>query len=149
MKLEFEKMIIKDLDNIKDNLESDFDDFWNYNILKSELENDLSYFIVCKYNEEIIGFAGFKKVLDELNQRAENIDKYIKQEISIKEAIYEAEMKSKISQKKEEYVSKLQQKREEKEQEFLRNKQEKENKFEVKKQQIKDTIISELIRGDE
>ena len=65
MKLEFEKMTIKDLDNIKDNLESDFDDFWNYNILKSELENDLSYFIVCKYNEEIIGFAGFKKVLDE------------------------------------------------------------------------------------
>ena len=90
-----------------------------------------------------------KKTLDELNQRAENIDKYIKQEISIKEAIYEAEMKSKISQKKEEQVSKLQQKREEKEQEFLRNKQEKENKFEVKKQQIKDTIISELIRGDE
>lgn len=58
-------MNIQDLEVIKDILEKDFDDFWNYSILKSELENPHSVYFVAKKNQEIIGFAGILIVLDE------------------------------------------------------------------------------------
>ena len=58
-------MTISDLDNIKDILYTDFDDFWSYNIFKSELENENSKYIVAKLNSEIIGFAGIWQVIDE------------------------------------------------------------------------------------
>lgn len=64
-----EKFTLSDLDLIKDVLETDFDDFWNYNILKKELQNDSSIYLCCKVNSEIVGFAGISIVLDtaELN----------------------------------------------------------------------------------
>ena len=41
------EMKIEDLENIKDILETDFDEFWNYETLKEELESNFSkYFIV-------------------------------------------------------------------------------------------------------
>ncbi len=47
-----------DVDLIKDKLKSDFDDFWNENVLKQEvLSNDTKY-IVAKEENEILGFAG-------------------------------------------------------------------------------------------
>ena len=59
------EMSLFDLENIKDILISDFDDFWNYNILKSELESSNSKYIIAKTNDgEIIGFAGIKIILD-------------------------------------------------------------------------------------
>ena len=63
------KFTIKDLNEIKNTLQSDFDDFWNYNILENELKNESSIYICYKYNTEIIGFAGISIVLDtaELN----------------------------------------------------------------------------------
>ena len=63
--IKFENMTISDLDNIKDILYTDFDDFWSYNIFKSELENENSKYIVAKLNSEIIGFAGIWQVIDE------------------------------------------------------------------------------------
>lgn len=54
------KMTLYDLNNIKDNLISDFDDFWNYSVFKSELESDSSHYLVVKDNSKIIGFAGIK-----------------------------------------------------------------------------------------
>ena len=62
-------MSIDDLNSISDILETDFDDFWNYNILKKELESPNSFYIVCKQNTEIIGFAGITILIDtaELN----------------------------------------------------------------------------------
>ena len=51
------KMTLEDLNNIKDNLISDFDDFWNYSVFKSELESDSSHYLVVKDNSKIIGFA--------------------------------------------------------------------------------------------
>lgn len=54
------KMTLDDLNNIKDNLISDFDDFWNYSVFKSELESDSSHYLVVKDNSRIIGFAGIK-----------------------------------------------------------------------------------------
>ena len=64
-KIEIRKMILEDLENISDILYSDFDNFWSYDIFASELccENYL-YFISVK-NNEILGFAGFKKICDE------------------------------------------------------------------------------------
>ncbi|MBO4293093.1 MAG: ribosomal protein S18-alanine N-acetyltransferase [Clostridia bacterium] len=64
--MKIEKMSIMDLEQIKDNLQSDFDDFWNSNILEKELQNDNSYMIVVKdENNEIVGFAGIQFILDE------------------------------------------------------------------------------------
>ena len=59
------KMTIGDLDSIKDILESDFDDFWNYNIIKTELENKNSYYIIAKKDETIVGFAGIIDTVDQ------------------------------------------------------------------------------------
>lgn len=53
-----EKMTFIDFENIKEKLQEDFDEFWNANILKSELESENSKYIVAKENNEIIGFAG-------------------------------------------------------------------------------------------
>ena len=64
-----EKFTIKDLNEIKNTLQSDFDDFWTYSILENELKNTSSIYICCKYKAEIVGFAGISIVLDtaELN----------------------------------------------------------------------------------
>ena len=64
-----EKFILSDLNLIKNTLETDFDDFWNYNIIKKELQNDSSIYLCCKIDSEIIGFAGISIILDtaELN----------------------------------------------------------------------------------
>ena len=52
------------LEEIKENLETEFDDFWNYNILKEELSSDSSKYIVAITKSEVIGFAGIKFALD-------------------------------------------------------------------------------------
>lgn len=58
-------MNLADLENIKNILEVDFDNFWNYNIFKSELSNPNSTYFCIKQNGEIIGFAGILIILDE------------------------------------------------------------------------------------
>lgn len=58
-------MQMSDLDLIANTLESDFDDFWNYNVFKSELENGNSKYLVAKMNGEVVGFAGIIPVIDE------------------------------------------------------------------------------------
>lgn len=66
MNFKIDKMSLDDLNSIKDILTIEFDDFWNYEILKSELENPNSYFVVAKTDsDEIVGFAGIKIILDE------------------------------------------------------------------------------------
>ncbi len=69
-------MTISDLENIKDILISDFDDYWNYNTLKEELKCENSIYIVAKKcvnnnsadqlsKDIIVGFAGIKIILDD------------------------------------------------------------------------------------
>lgn len=65
MNIKITPMTLTDLDYIKDNLISDFDDFWTYQILKEELESKNSSYLVAKINNEIVGFAGIKVILDE------------------------------------------------------------------------------------
>lgn len=60
-----EKMTLSDLNEISDILTTDFDDFWNANILETELKNEFSKYIVARYNNEIVGFAG---VIDTVDQ---------------------------------------------------------------------------------
>ena len=69
MDILIEPFTLSDLELISDKLENEFDDFWNYNILKSELQNPYCIYLCCKLNNKIIGFAGITIVLDtaELN----------------------------------------------------------------------------------
>ena len=64
--IEIEKMSIKDFEEIKDILQTDFDEFWNANILKSELESELSSYIVAKKENQIVGFAGIINLPDDV-----------------------------------------------------------------------------------
>lgn len=65
MQIEITKMTLSHLDKIKDILNSEFDDFWNYNVFKSELQNENSKYIVVIINNEIVGFAGIWIAIDE------------------------------------------------------------------------------------
>lgn len=68
MQIKINKMNLNDLDLISENLTSDFDDFWNYNILKQELLNENSVYYVAKNDRgSILGFAGILIILDEAN----------------------------------------------------------------------------------
>ena len=60
-------MNLLDLENIKDCLLTDFDNFWSYNILKQELENGKSKYFVAKQENEIVGFAGILLIIDQVN----------------------------------------------------------------------------------
>ena len=57
-----ENMKMSDLENLKI---SDFDDFWNIDILKDELTSETSQFICAKYENKIVGKKKKKIVLDE------------------------------------------------------------------------------------
>lgn len=63
--IEISEMTLTDFNNIKDILISDFDDFWNTNTFLNELQTENSYYLVAKINDEIVGFAGIKIILDE------------------------------------------------------------------------------------
>ena len=70
MEIEIAPMQLADLEQIKDSLLEEFDDFWTFTMLKQELENknnlNWTYFVV-KGNEEIVGFAGIVKMVDEID----------------------------------------------------------------------------------
>lgn len=51
-------MTLKDFEQIKNNLISDFDDFWTPSLLKSEIMGNNRKYIVAKQKDKIVGFAG-------------------------------------------------------------------------------------------
>lgn len=65
--IKISKMTISDLNEIEDILFSDFDDFWNINIFKSELLNPNSKYIVAKIDNKIVGYAGIWKAVDDVH----------------------------------------------------------------------------------
>lgn len=65
MIIDIKEMTLQDFNEISNELISDFDDFWTGNCLKQELDCDNSYFLVARVGKKIVGFAGFKKILDE------------------------------------------------------------------------------------
>ncbi|MBO4816223.1 MAG: GNAT family N-acetyltransferase [Clostridia bacterium] len=62
--IEISVMNMSNLNEIKDILESEFDDFWNYKVFKSEIENPNSIYFVAKSKDEIIGFVGVLLIID-------------------------------------------------------------------------------------
>lgn len=74
MEISLEKMKIEDLELID---LKNFDDFWTESILKDEILSDSSYYIVARFQNDIIGFAGLKFLLDEahITNIATRIDK--------------------------------------------------------------------------
>lgn len=65
--IQIRPMLISDLDHIKDILTQEFDDFWNYNVFKLELENPNSKYFVALDNDEIVGFAGIWISVDDIH----------------------------------------------------------------------------------
>lgn len=65
MNIDILKMSFEDFQEIKKILITDFDDFWNENILTNELSNPNSYYVVAKNRNEILGFGGILQILDE------------------------------------------------------------------------------------
>ena len=66
-KINIKQMTLTDLENIKDILLTDFDDFWNFEIFKDELVNTNSSYLALLYDDEIVCFGGIKIILDEAN----------------------------------------------------------------------------------
>lgn len=64
-KIEISTMMLNDLEQIKKNLQTDFDDFWNFKIFKEELANNNSMYLILRYENEIVSFGGIKIILDE------------------------------------------------------------------------------------
>lgn len=62
--IEISVMNMSDLNEIQNTLETEFDDFWNYEVFKSEIKNPNSIYFVAKYNKEIIGFVGVLIIID-------------------------------------------------------------------------------------
>ena len=62
--IEVSHMTIDDLNYISSRLSTDFDGFWTYNTIKSEIEKIDSTFLVAKVNNEIVGFADIWKAID-------------------------------------------------------------------------------------
>lgn len=60
---------LEDLQSISNNLETDFDNFWNYNTLKNDIKSTISSSFCYIINNQIIGFASISIILDvaELN----------------------------------------------------------------------------------
>ena len=65
MDITIEKMTKDHLEQIKDILKTQFDEFWNADVLKKELENPLSTYIVAIQENQVVGYAGIWQPLDE------------------------------------------------------------------------------------
>lgn len=88
--IEIFDMTLEDFAQIKNILNSDFDDFWNSDILKNELMAENRSYIVAKQNGEIVGFAGVMQNSSEIemmnivvkkNCRGKGIGKLLLQKI--------------------------------------------------------------------
>lgn len=65
MDIKIEKMTKEHLEQIKDILQSEFDEFWNADVLEKELENPLSTYIVAINEGQVVGYAGLWEPCDE------------------------------------------------------------------------------------
>ena len=66
MEITIEKMTLEHLKQIEENIEEVFDKFWNKEVLKSELDNPASSYIVAlDENKNVVGYAGIWQPLEE------------------------------------------------------------------------------------
>lgn len=62
--IKISEMTELDLNLITPIFNSEFDEFWNISTLKDDLQENSSTYFVAKINEEVVGFAGIKKIYD-------------------------------------------------------------------------------------
>ena len=75
MEIQINNMNLNDLESICSNLEKDFDDFWNYNILKNELQNPNSiYFVAKDKNNNILGLIGLAMKAGKISFGADSVE---------------------------------------------------------------------------
>lgn len=67
MEILINEMTISHLLEIKDILISEFDKFWTYSVFETELKNPNSKYFVALINNEIVGFAGVWKSVDDFH----------------------------------------------------------------------------------
>jgi len=65
MNITLQKMTKVHLEQIKNILQSEFDEFWNADVLDKELENPLSTYIVALNEGKVVGYAGIWQPIDE------------------------------------------------------------------------------------
>ena len=63
--MQITNMNLSDLEQISSNLQIEFDEFWNSNILKNAFQNPNNIVLVAKENEIIVGFSVINIILDE------------------------------------------------------------------------------------
>ena len=66
-KIKIFKMTSEDIELISKNFNTDFDEFWSIDNLKNDFNNPNSSYFIAKLNDEIVGFVGTLKIVDELN----------------------------------------------------------------------------------
>jgi ribosomal-protein-alanine N-acetyltransferase len=64
--IEIVDMNLEDFEKIKENLLTEFDDFWTPGILESEIKSENSKYVVAKENDNIVGFAGIIILPDDI-----------------------------------------------------------------------------------
>ncbi len=66
-KIEISQMTHDDIELISKNFNEEFDKFWSVDNLKNDFNNPNSSYFIAKLNDEIVGFVGTLKIIDELN----------------------------------------------------------------------------------
>ena len=67
MEILINEMTLSYLLQIKDILSIEFDNFWTYTIFENELKNPNSKYFVALLDNEIVGFAGICKAVDDIH----------------------------------------------------------------------------------
>lgn len=65
MNIDITIMTFEDINLIEENFSENFDKFWSIDILKNDFKNENSKYVVAKLDDEIVGFAGIKIIIDE------------------------------------------------------------------------------------
>ena len=66
-KIKIFEMTSEHIGLISKNFNTDFDEFWSIDNLKNDFNNPNSSYFIAKLNDEIVGFVGTLKIVDELN----------------------------------------------------------------------------------
>lgn len=67
MKIKISELVEEDVKLISENLQTDFDEFWNENILISEIKNENTKYIKATIEDKIVGFAGILINYDDIH----------------------------------------------------------------------------------
>ena len=67
MEIKISQFCEEDIKEISENLQTDFDEFWNENILTSEIKSENTKYIKASIENKIVGFAGILINYDDIH----------------------------------------------------------------------------------